>query len=489
MAVAREVYHRARSMSTTGERAARRSHAPAVDGAAAVSWAVVFAPPHALPAAAVILCTLSPAFGVFITATVLPSVVAEIGGLAFYAWASTAYAVTMILGSAGSSVVVRRAGTRGTLLVAAAILAAGTVTCASAPAMAYLVVGRTLQGLGGGMMTATVHGVVHEAFPEALWPRMLATISGAWGLAAMSGPAVGGVLAGLGHWRIAFLVTVPFLIAAALMTWRILPRRSAPADRASRVPLGRLSLVCGGVLCVAAVANVHAPAARVGLLVAAAGAIALMLRLDGAAAHRLFPPGLLSLRRPVGKGFWMIFFVAISTTPTGVYLPLLLQVLHEVRAAAGGYFYAAQSFAWTLAALIGARLVGARARNALMLGPILIAAGFVGLHSAVPAGPLALVLLSVILVGAGIGACWAHVGSIVLGTARPGEGAMTASLIPTTQTFAVSLGAAVCGIIAGAAGLSQAATPPVAALAASWLFGGFLLAPLAALAIASRLAR
>ena len=489
MVVARGVYHRARSMSTTEERAARGPHPPAGDDTAAVSWAVVFTPPHALPAAAVVLCTLSPAFGVFITATVLPSVVTEIGGLAFYAWASTAYAVASILGSAGSSVVVRRAGTRGTLLVAAAVLVSGTIGCASAPTMPYLVAGRTLQGLGGGMMTAAVHGVVHEAFPEALWPRMLATISGAWGLAAMSGPAVGGVLAGLGHWRVAFLVTVPLVIAAALMTWRILPRRPRSTERASRVPLGRLSLVCAGVLCVAAVANVHTTAARVGLLAAAAAAIALMLRLDGAAAHRLFPPGLLSLRRPVGKGFWMIFFVAVSTTPTGVYLPLFLQVLHEVRAAAGGYFYAAQSLAWTAAALLGARLVGARAKNALVLGPVMIAAGFVGLHTGVPAGPLGLILVSVILVGAGIGACWAHVGSIVLGTARPGEGAMTASLIPTTQTFAVSLGAGVCGIIASVAGLSQAATPPVAAQAASWLFGGFLLAPVAAIAIASRLGR
>ena len=94
----------------------------------------------------------------------------------------------------------------------------------------------------------------------------------------------------------------------------------------------------------------------------------------------------------------------------------------------------------------------------------------------------------VALVGGGIGTCWAHVGSIVLGSARQGEGVMTASLIPTTQTFAVSMGAALSGIIANAAGLSGGASRPVAALAAAWLFGTFLLSPLAALAIAWRLA-
>ena len=65
---------------------------------------------------------------------------------------------------------------------------------------------------------------------------------------------------------------------------------------------------------------------------------------------------------------------------------------------------------------------------------------------------------------------------------------MTASLIPTTQAFAVSMGAALSGIIANAAGLSGGDSRPVAALAAAWLFGTFLASPLAALAIAWRLA-
>jgi hypothetical protein len=110
------------------------------------------------------------------------------------------------------------------------------------------------------------------------------------------------------------------------------------------------------------------------------------------------------------------------------------------------------------------------------------------LFATIASGPVAAIAVSVALVGGGIGTCWAHVGSIVLGSARQGEGAMTASLIPTTQTFAVSMGAALSGIIVNAAGLSGGDSPPVAALAAAWLFGTFLLSPLAAVAIVWRLA-
>ena len=300
------------------ERKERGLGSATVASPAGVAWGALLERPHVEPAIAVVLCTLSPAFGFFVTATVLPSVVAEIGGLAFYAWASTAYAIASILGSAGSSVVVRRAGMRATLLTAAVLLVAGTSVCALAHTMPILVGGRGLQGLGGGMMTAAVYGVVREVFPELLWPRMLATISGAWGIAAMSGPAVGGVFAGLGVWRGAFWVMVPLIVVAAAMTWRILPRARAPAERATRAPLGRLGLMCAGVLCVASVANVGTALARATLLAAAVTAFALMLRLDGASRERLFPVDVLSLRRSVGKGFWMIFFVAISTTPGSV---------------------------------------------------------------------------------------------------------------------------------------------------------------------------
>ena len=469
-----------------------RGLASAAGGAAPVAWGPLLEHPHAKPAIAVVLCTVSSAFGFFVTATVLPSVVADIGGLAFYAWTSTAYAVTAILGSAGSSVVVRRTGTRATLLIAAAILVAGTSVCALAPSMPILVGGRGLQGLGGGMMTAAVHAVVREVFPELLWPRMLATISGAWGLAALSGPAVGGVFAGLGVWRGAFWAMVPLIVVAAAMTWRILPRTGPragmPPERGSRAPLSRLCVMCAGVLCVASVANVGSAPARAALLAAAVIAFALMLRLDGASPERLFPADMLSLRRAVGKGFWMIFFVAMSTTPGSVYLALFLQILHGIPAAAAGYFYAGQSLAWTAAALLSARLAGSRARGALVLGPLMMAAGFVGLFATTASGPVAAIAVSVALVGGGIGTCWAHVGSIVLGSARQGEEAMTASLIPTTQAFAVSMGAALSGIIANTAGLSGGDSRPVAALAATWLFGTFLLSPLAALAVAWRLA-
>jgi predicted MFS family arabinose efflux permease len=444
-------------------------------------------PPPLLSGLVVVSSILAPAFGAFITATVLPSAIREIGGLAIYAWASTAYAVGSILGSAGSSVVALKVGTRRGVFLAVGVFVAGAATCATAPSMPVIVAGRAVQGLGSGVLIASAHSLVRELFPETLWQRMLTVISCAWAIPALGGPVVGGVLAGLGLWRAAFWAMVPIALVAGAFTWSILPRSETHDPRAARVPFGRLALICVSVLCIGAIANTHATAARAALFVGAVASVALMLRLDGRTATRLFPTGMLSLRTRIGKAFYMVFLLGMSTTPGGVYVPLLVQVLHDVTPAGGGYLYAVQSLSWTTGTLLSARVSPARARTVIMLGPILTATGFAGLFFTIGAGPVVAIAASLMLVGIGIGTCWAHIGTAILSSARPDEGALTASMIPSTQLFAVALGAALSGVIANAAGLAASASRPTAALAGSWLFGGFVAAPLAAFVIASRL--
>ena len=98
---------------------------------------------------------------------------------------------------------------RGTYLLALALFALGTLACATASSMAALLAGRSLQGLGGGMLVALSYAMIRHLFPAALWPRAIALVSGMWGVAALTGPFVGGVFAELGTWRVAFWVLLP----------------------------------------------------------------------------------------------------------------------------------------------------------------------------------------------------------------------------------------------------------------------------------------
>ncbi len=436
----------------------------------------------------VLLAILAPAFNLFITATALPSVLTDIGGLAFYAWATIAYSVTSIVGSAASSAVARRWGSRGGLVIANSLFILGIAACAAAPTMGVLVAGRAVQGVGGGMVTGVVHAMVREVFPAPLWPRMLARISVAWGVAALTGPFVGGVLAQLGLWRAGFWATIPFVAGVAAMAWRLLPTRRRPAARDERVPLGRLLLVCAAVLFLALVANVSGAASRIVLLAATAAAVAGALHLDGRAATRLFPSGMLSLRRPLGRCFWMIFLIAMSASPISIYMALLLQTVHGASPAVAGYVFAGHSIGWTSAAVVTARIPAGGVRAALVGGPLLMAAGLAALFFIMPRGPVAVIAAVIFAEGMGIGLCWAHVSHVVLGSARAGEEEATAALIPSTQLFAIAFGGALSAIIAAAAGLTREVSPAVAAAAGQALFGVFAFGALTAGVIAMRLA-
>jgi MFS family permease len=451
------------------------------------SWAALLEPPHRLSAAVVVLGILAPAFSTFITATVLPSAIAEIGGLAIYAWASTAYAVGSILGGAGSSVVVRRSGIRRAFLLAAGAFVVGAVVCGAAATMSIVVAGRALQGLGGGMLIAAGHAMVREMFPEGLWPHMLGAISAAWGIAALGGPALGGVLAGVGLWRVAFWAMAPIAVVAAALTWRLFRVDETRDASGAPMPFGRLALICASVLCIGSIANTGSARLRAALLVAAIAAVALVLRLDRASRVRLLPSRMLSLENRLGKGYWMVFLLGMSTTPGGVYVPLLVQLLHGVSPAAAGYLYALQSLAWTAGTFLSARVAPEHVRRVIVLGPLLMASGFVGLFLTIGSGPIVGIAAALMLVGGGIGTCWAHIGAVILSSGRDDEGAVTASMIPSTQLFAVALGSALSGIIANAAGLAADASPPVAALAGAWLYGGFVVVPVTAAAIGWRL--
>jgi MFS family permease len=438
-------------------------------------------------AAVLVLGILAPALNTFIAATVMPSAVADIGGLPLYAWATIAYSIASIVGAAASATIARHHGLRRAFVVAGAIFITGSLTCGAAPSMPVLVGGRAIQGFGGGMIVGIVHAMVREVFPRPMWARMLATISLAWGIAALTGPSVGGVLAQLGLWRAAFWATAPFVAITLVMAWRLLPPRPHARADSGGVPLARLLLLCGGVVALGSVANARGLPLRVALAAAMVLAVAGALRLDGRARTRLFPSGMLSLRRPIGRCFWMIFLLAMSTSPTGIYTSLFVQIVHGVSPAVAGYVFATHSLAWTCAALVTARISAGRVRQALVMGPLLLAAGLTSLFFTMGSGPVALITLGLAVDGIGIGTCWAHVGHVVLASAREREEEATATLIPSTQLFAIAFGGAVCGIIADAVGLSHDASPAVALAAAQALFGSFAVLAFAAAAIAARI--
>src|SRR5262249_16735790 len=171
---------------------------------------------------------------VLITATLLPSIVAELGGANLMSWPTTAFVASSIIAASGTSLVSGSFGNRRAFSGGAVIYAAGAVLCACAPSIGLVVAGRFVQGLGGGLLSALAYVLVRNAFPEALWPRVFGLLSGVWSVTVLIGPLIGGVFASYGHWRSAFVTVAAIgclLAASALFT--------LPPDKQSDQPVSR----------------------------------------------------------------------------------------------------------------------------------------------------------------------------------------------------------------------------------------------------------
>lgn len=460
-----------------------------MDAEATAGWRPLLWGRYAPPLAVVCLGIALHALNVPLTATLLPSAVAEIGGLAFLSWATIVYLVGSILTSVSGARLRRRLGNRGAYIAAASVFAAGSLVCAAAPDMPVLLCGRALQGAGGGLILALGYVMLRSVIPDRFWARAFALVSGIWGTCAILGALVGGLFADLGHWRGAYLAMLPPALLLAILAQLGLPPRGADVAAAGPYPLGRLALIGGAVLAVACSGTVTAPALRLALIVAALPPILIALRLDDRAAHRLFPKGAFSVRTIVGNGLWLVFLMMVGLYAFGVYGPVLVQTLHGLSATEAGMLVAWSSLSWTIGALITASLRVVRERAIIVAGPAMMTAGLLGLAVVVPGGPLALVPVLLFCVGGGIGVGWAFLSKRIMRFAEEGEGDVAAAAIPTTQMVGFAFGAALAGLVANAAGFAESLTRETAGRVALSLFLSFALAPLLAMAMAIRMTR
>lgn len=432
------------------------------------------------------------AINVHIVTTILPTVIADIGGLALYAWSTTLFVATSIIGSTLSAQLLERLGPRGTFLLALAVFALGSMLCALAPNMPLLLGGRSVQGLGGGTLFALSYALIRLLFEERLWPRAVALISGMWGMATLSGPAIGGVFAQAGLWRWAFWALLPVVAALAVVVGRQLERNVATTACPGPPPYGLIAGVVLSVLTLSAASLAERlwwNLCGIGLGLAL---VVLVARCDRGPERRLLPGGAYSLGNRLGL-LYAIMCLLIAAMTTEIFVPYFLQRIHGLGPLAAGYMTAAMAGGWTLAALLGAGCTGVAAERLMRLGPAIILLALPALALMTPRTQwlgnvtgLVSYCLALAGVGLGIGLGWPHLMSRVLGAARAGEETLASASITTLQLYATALAAALAGVVSNSAGLVDPGGVDGARHAAAWLFGLFTLAPLLVLWLVRR---
>ncbi|WP_411034806.1 MFS transporter [Shinella sp. BYT-45] len=398
------------------------------------------------------------AMNLYFTAALMPSIVAEIGGRQYYAWVTTSFVIAAIVASLFVSRMLEWKGAGAAYVLGFLVFALGAAGNAASPAMEPLILGRVVQGLGGGLLAGLGYAVIRTALPERHWARATGAVSAMWGVGTLFGPALGGLFAELGLWRWAYGA-----LAAVALLFAIVAQRAfaGTAGSGRRTPVPVASLI---PLVLAAVAISLSALVPIGWpTLAMIGTGLVLLGLFVAVERRAHDTILPRITYRRGNSLkWVYLTVAALSAGVMVetFIPLFAQQLAGASPLIAGLLGAVLSLAWVVAQLFVVSVSSEAARRrAVRLGPLLLTAGLIayGLLQAEGAGPAMVGLWAAVLAlaGAGIGLAWPLLGVAAMSSASdPAEGGKAAAAITTTQLIAFSVTSALAGTLMAAGGQS-----------------------------------
>lgn len=341
-----------------------------------------------------------------VVGTAMPTIIGQLGGIDQYGWVFAAYLLTATTTVPVFSTLADVHGRKPIFMIGLALFVGGSMLCGIAGSMLQLIIFRAIQGLGAGAVTPIAFTIVGDIFPPRQRARMQGFFSSVWGVSAIIGPALGGLITGTVGWRWNFYINVPVGLAAALLIG--LSLHEHVEHREHRLDLiGTLTLTGGVALLLFGVTEGSrigfGEPAVIGLLL---GAIALLLafaRNEATADEPLIDIGL--LRRPIiAAGLAITVLAGVIMFGLTAYLPPIIQGVHGGSPLEAGLGVGAMSIGWPIGSIIAGRamlLFGSR--PVVLAGTGLLVVGTALLTQAAPIEALWYAALGAAVTGLGMG--------------------------------------------------------------------------------------
>jgi EmrB/QacA subfamily drug resistance transporter len=354
-----------------------------------------------------------------IISTAMPAIVGELGGFALYSWVFSAYllmnAVTVLIYGKLSDLF----GRKPILTFGIIIFLIGSILCGMAETMEMLILFRFIQGFGAGAVAPIATTIVGDIYSREERAKIQGYLSSVWGISAITGPALGGLLVEFVSWRYVFWINVPLGILAIAGLWLFLHENVEKKKHNIDYP--------GAILLTVAISSLMIVLVEAGTNWAWTSYKTLGLTSLSILAFFLFIFQEKRAEEPMMPfNIWKersIFIANMTSLTTGVmligissFLPAFVQGVMERSPIVAGFTLTSMSIGWPIAAAVAGRLllnIGYRTTSlfggaALFLGSVM----FVTLTP--EAGPL-----------------WAAAGSFIVGI---GMGLTSTAFIVSIQS-------------------------------------------------------
>jgi MFS family permease len=367
------------------------------------------------------------AFESLAVSTAMPTVAVALDGLRWYTVAFAASLAASVVGMVGAGPWTDRRGPTPPMWTGALTFLAGLLLAGCATTMGALLVGRLLQGVGGGLTNVALYVLVARVFPPQRRARVFATFAAAWVVPGVVGPLVAGLVVEHLGWRWVFLGVVVLAAPALLLLRPGLAAARASGPGAGSVPGPAPEAAPGPTP-----EDPASPAPR------AAHRAARSTARDVAGA-------VLRARRGLGTTVVVRSLASAAFSGAEVLLPLVLAHERGLAPSAAGSVLTLHVLGWSAGSWLRGR--GSRPPAAYVrLGAGLLAAGTVGVALlAVPGVPLLAGAAPWALAGLGMGFLYPTLSMLALELAPPGGQGTASSALQVADALAGALALAVAG--------------------------------------------
>lgn len=343
-----------------------------------------------------------------IFSTALPTIVGELNGVNHMLWVTTAYLVAAtimmpIYGKLGDLI-----GRRGLFIGALSVFIIGSIVGGLAQDMTWLIIGRAIQGLGGGGLMILAQAIIADVVPVRERSKYMGIMGAVFGISSVAGPLLGGWFTESIGWRWAFWINIPLgLIAIAFaIAFLRLPKH----DRRVTLDVWGILTMAAAVTSIILVSSWGGTQYEWGspviltLIVIAVVATALFIFAEYKAKEPIIPLKLFKNRNFVlatAAGL----LIGVAMFGSLAYLPTYLQMVSGVNATVSGYLLLPMIVGLMLTSIFSGQIASRTGRYKWMpLASMFVVAVALYLLSTLKADTSLLVVLAYLFVlGAGIG--------------------------------------------------------------------------------------
>ncbi|NGM84904.1 MFS transporter [Paenibacillus sp. 7124] len=369
------------------------------------------------------------------------------GGVAEISWVMNGYNLAFAVFILTASRLADQFGRRKVFLIGITLFTVTSLLAGFAPSLEVLIGLRVIQGLAGAIIVPVTIPLTTTTFPKEMHSAIIGIWGAVSGLAAASGPALGGVLTENLNWQWIFFVNVPLGVLSLILTPMFI-RESKDVSAGRRVDLAGTLFITGSMFCfVYGLIRVDdwGWTSSAILLLFAAGLLSLLLFLyaERKGAEPMLPLELMKIKAFNGAALTLLIVGAglMNISLLTTFFMTRIMGMTELKA---GLILSMLAIGSTLTSAVSGPLSGKYGSRWFAAGGVVVMAGATySLGGLTSASPVSGILLRLALAGIGIGLTMAPVMSAAVRNVPEEKVGISSGVINMTKALGSVLGVAI----------------------------------------------